>query len=125
MVVSLNLRLEAVRRDGNRLVEAFFDQYGKRRIEKEADQIVVEHGTVPLDGLYFELNPVSRNLGQVDYDALIADAPQRVGGNPEGSFALYRIGDAVASRNIHAAATMPCAWRKTSEFLVRTIRHRR
>jgi hypothetical protein len=34
---------------------------------------------------------------------MIANAPQQVNCNPEGRFLLYRIGDAVASRNIHAA----------------------
>ena len=29
--------------------------------------------------------------------------PQRIVTNPEGAFALYRIGDAWAARNIHAA----------------------
>ena len=29
--------------------------------------------------------------------------PQAVERNPEGRFALYRVGDAVAGRNIHAA----------------------
>jgi hypothetical protein len=58
---------------------------------------------VPLDDLYFELKPQSRNRGEVDYDALIRNAPQRVTRNPDAAFVLYRIGDAVASRNIHAA----------------------
>ena len=100
---SLNLRLESVRREGNQLVGSFFDEYGKRHVEKRADQIVVEHGTVPLDELYFSLKPRSRNLGEVDYDALIANLPQPSGDNRDGKFLLYRIGDAVASRNIHAA----------------------
>jgi hypothetical protein len=34
---------------------------------------------------------------------LIAGRPQAVRSNPEGAFQLFRIGDAVASRNIHAA----------------------
>ena len=42
----------------------------------EVDQIIVEHGTLPLDELYFELKPDSRNLGAVDYDALLAGKPQ-------------------------------------------------
>ena len=66
------------------------------------DQVVVNHGTQPLADLYFELKPQSRNLGAVDYDALIAGQPQTRGDGPEG-FRLYRIGDAVEARNIHAA----------------------
>lgn len=103
VTVSLNLRLESVRREGNQLVGIFFDEYGKTHVEKRAEQIVVEHGTVPLDELYFSLKPRSRNLGEVDHDALIANLPQRVNRNRDGEFLLYRIGDAVASRNIHAA----------------------
>ena len=46
---------------------------------------------------------LSRNRGEVDYDALVAGRPQRLVNNPDGTFQLFRIGDAVASRNIHAA----------------------
>ena len=101
VTTTLNLRLEKVRREGNRLVGVFLDDYGKRHVEKSADQIVVEHGAMPLDELYLDLKPLSGNRGAVDYDALIAGRPQ-----PEargGGFRLFRIGDAVASRNIHAA----------------------
>src|SRR3546814_15980870 len=61
------------------------------------------HGTLPLDDLYFDLKPLSANLGAVDYDALTAGRPQETVRNPYGRFRLYRIGDAVASRNVHAA----------------------
>ena len=37
-----------------------------------------------------------------DYDALIEGRPQTMNGGPAG-FRLYRIGDAVAARNTHAA----------------------
>ena len=67
------------------------------------DQIVVNHGTVPLDELYFALKPLARNRGAVDYDDLIAGRPQRDGADATGSFQLFRIGDAVAARNTHAA----------------------
>ena len=63
----------------------------------------MEHGTLPLDDLYFALKPLSRNAGEVDHAALIAGAPQAVVRHPEGRFQLFRIGDAVASRNVHAA----------------------
>jgi hypothetical protein len=64
---------------------------------------VVEHGTVPVDDLYFALRPGSSNHGEVDHPALIADRPQQIVRNPEGRYQLFRIGDAVASRNAHAA----------------------
>jgi hypothetical protein len=72
------------------------------RHERQVDQIVVNHGTQPLADLYFELKPLSENLGAVDYDALIDGRPQTMNGGPKG-FRLYRIGDAVSSRNTHAA----------------------
>ena len=72
-------------------------------MEKSAAQVVVEHGTLPLDDLYFDLKPLSRNLGAVDQQALIGNRAQKSTANPVGRFELYRIGDAVSSRNIHAA----------------------
>ncbi len=101
--ITLNLRLESIARRGNRVAGSFFDEYGRRRIEKEADMIVVEHGAEPVEDLYFELKQGSINRGEVDYQALIAGRPQTLINNPSGTYRLFRIGDAVASRNIHAA----------------------
>jgi 2,4-dienoyl-CoA reductase-like NADH-dependent reductase (Old Yellow Enzyme family) len=103
VTVTLNLRLERIRREGNRLVAMLFNEYDKSRHERDVDQVVVERGTLPVDDLYFALKPGSRNLGEIDYDAWIANRPQAIVRNPAGSYSLYRIGDAVASRNIHAA----------------------
>ena len=41
--------------------------------------------------------------GEVDHGAMIDGRPQAIERNPAGRFQLFRIGDAVASRNIHAA----------------------
>jgi N-methyl-L-proline demethylase len=103
VTTTLNLRLESVSREGNGLLARFFDDYGKKIVEKRAEQIVVEHGTLPLDDLYFALKPLSSNLGAVDYPVLVAGRPQAITTNEGGAFQLFRIGDAVASRNIHAA----------------------
>jgi N-methyl-L-proline demethylase len=56
-----------------------------------------------MDDLYFDLKPLSSNLGAVDQLALLAGKPQDLVRNPKGKFALYRIGDAVSARNTHAA----------------------
>lgn len=101
--VTINTRLMAVRRQANALVAVLASDYGKRRTERQVDQVVVEHGTLPLDDLYFELKPGSVNLGAVDYHALLSGRPQELVRNPDGRFRLMRIGDAVAARNIHAA----------------------
>jgi N-methyl-L-proline demethylase len=96
-------RLEKVERQGNRLLAHIGSDYGGVSRQRVVDQVVVNHGTVPLDDLYFELKPRSRNGGEVSYDALIEGRPQSVARNPEGAFQLFRIGDAVSARNTHAA----------------------
>ena len=101
--VTVNTRLLAVRRAGNELVAVLGSDYGAERVERQVDQVVVEHGTLPVDELYEALKPSSRNLGEVDYGALLGGRAQDVMRNGEGRFVLFRIGDAVASRNIHAA----------------------
>jgi NADPH-dependent 2,4-dienoyl-CoA reductase/sulfur reductase-like enzyme len=96
-------RLEAVRKEGNALVAELGSDFGSARQEREVDQIVVNHGTRPMDDLYFDLKPMSVNLGEVDYAALIEGRPQAIERNPDGAFQLFRIGDAISSRNTHAA----------------------
>ena len=101
---TVTYRLKAVRRDGNRLTAVIGSDYiDGLALERSFDQIVVNHGTIPLDELYFDLRPLSSNLGAVDQDALLAGQPQASAANPEGGFQLFRIGDAVAARNTHAA----------------------
>ena len=101
--ITINKRVVAAERNGNRLKVTLGSDYSDRRETREVDQLVVEHGTLPLDDLYFDLKPLSANLGAVDYDVMIAGGPQEAVANPEGKFRLYRIGDAVSSRNVHAA----------------------
>ncbi|MCE6950793.1 N-methyl-L-proline N-demethylase HpbA [Cereibacter sphaeroides] len=96
-------RLMSVVREGNQLRATLGSDYGGVRRDRLVDQVIVNHGTRPLDELYFELKPQSSNLGEVDYDALTTGGRQEVTRNPEGRFRLFRIGDAVAARNTHAA----------------------
>ena len=103
VAITLNLRLEAILREGNRLTARFFDEYARRTVLRETDQVVIENGTQPLDDLYFALKEGSTNRGEIDQRALLANKPQVVMTNPDGAYVLWRIGDAVASRNIHAA----------------------
>ncbi|WP_137390783.1 NADH:flavin oxidoreductase [Rhodoligotrophos defluvii] len=102
--LTIGTTVRAIRREGNKLAVALASDYAEQDIgERLVDQVVVEHGTLPLDELYFTLKDRSVNRGAVDYDALISGHPQAIRSNPQGSFQLFRIGDAVASRNIHAA----------------------
>ncbi|MHA6326389.1 oxidoreductase [Roseivivax sp. CAU 1753] len=100
---TVTYRLRDVTRNGNMLTAHIGTDYSDHRETREFDQVVVNHGTRPMDELYFALKPASRNLGAVDSDALIEGRPQHVTRNPDGAFALYRIGDAVSARNTHAA----------------------
>ncbi|MBV7410371.1 NADH:flavin oxidoreductase [Maritimibacter sp. DP1N21-5] len=96
-------KLDALRREGNEIVAKVGSDYGGVSQERRVDQVVVNHGTRPLDDLYFDLRPGSVNLGEVEYEAMIHRAPQTIATNPDGAFQLFRIGDAVAARNTHAA----------------------
>jgi N-methyl-L-proline demethylase len=95
--------LEKVRAQGNQLVATIGSDYGGISKEKTYDQIVVNFGTLPNEDLYFSLKPLSSNLGAVDHQQLIFGKPQSLVKNPQGKFQLFRIGDAVAARNTHAA----------------------
>jgi len=98
---TLTYRLKRVERSGNQLSAHIGSDYMPLNETREYDQIVVNHGTIPLDEIYFALKPDSANGGAVDYDALVAGRPQPVNG--ADGFQLYRIGDAVSSRSTHAA----------------------
>ena len=100
---TVTFRLEDVVREGNALKAIIGSDYGGVRKERLFDQVVVNHGTRPLDELYLELKPLSLNLGEVQYDNLINGTPQTLMKNRDGRFDLYRIGDAVSARNTHAA----------------------
>ena len=103
VALTLNRRLRAIRRQGNQLAAVLFDEYARATETRLVDQVVIEHGTLPADELYFELKPHASNRGEIDQGALIAGRPQGIVSNPSGRFQLFRVGDAVASRNIHAA----------------------
>ncbi len=100
---TLNHRLRSVARRNGGLVAALYNEYTRRTVERSVDAVVVEHGTLALDDLYHELKQGSRNQGEIDLDALVTCRPQTITRNPEGRYQLFRVGDAVASRNIHAA----------------------
>lgn len=96
-------RLLSVAQSGNQLTATIGTDYSSYTHEAQYDQVVVNYGTLPLDDLYFDLKDLSSNRGEVDQDALIGGRPQAIASNPEGEFQLFRIGDAVAARNTHAA----------------------
>ncbi len=104
VVITLAHRLRSVTEEPDgRFTAVLYSEYSGRETSRTVELVVIEHGTLPNDELYFELLDDSTNAGEVDYTALLAGVRQPAGTNPEGRFALYRLGDAVAGRNIHAA----------------------
>ena len=100
--MQLDLMLLAVRREGQRLVATFRNDLTDDIVEIESDQIVVERGTFPVDEVFIELKEGAANKGVTDIDALINVEPQP--DHPgKGDYLLYRVGDAVSSRSVHAA----------------------
>jgi 2,4-dienoyl-CoA reductase-like NADH-dependent reductase (Old Yellow Enzyme family)/thioredoxin reductase len=100
---TVTFRLKTVVRDGGELLAVVGSDYGGVRKERRVDHVVVNHGTVPNDDLYFALRPNSMNFGAVDQARLLAGLPQNAASNPQGQYQLFRIGDAVSARNTHAA----------------------
>jgi NADPH-dependent 2,4-dienoyl-CoA reductase/sulfur reductase-like enzyme len=100
---TVTFRLEAIEKQGNELLAHVGSDYGGVAKQRVVDQVIVNHGTVPLDDIYFDVKPLSSNLGEMSHDQLLSGQPQSVVRNPDGAFQLFRIGDAVSARNTHAA----------------------
>ena len=71
--------------------------------EVAADVVITDLGTESLDELFHQLAEGSRNFGEYDHEALVALRPQPMNANPDGRYQLFRIGDALSARDIHAA----------------------
>jgi 2,4-dienoyl-CoA reductase-like NADH-dependent reductase (Old Yellow Enzyme family)/thioredoxin reductase len=100
---TVTYRLMSVERGPNGLIAHVGSDYGGVHQQRLVDQVIINHGTRPLDELYLELKADSLNDGAVDYDALIAGRPQPHSNTTGQGYQLFRIGDAVSARNTHAA----------------------
>ncbi|HSK41109.1 MAG TPA: NADH:flavin oxidoreductase [Arenibaculum sp.] len=108
VIMTPNQHLVEIYPEGNKRVAVLRNEYTHEEEERLVDQIVVELGTLPNDALYFDMKEASLNRGEIDLASLLAGRPQPWqangdGGYAHGGYALYRVGDAVAGRNIHAA----------------------
>ncbi len=107
--IDLSVRTEEllmkVRRKGNRLAATFRSELTNQESEVTASQIVFDSGTYPADGLFHELRQRSSNDGVTHLENWVAGRGTEHDGakNPNAAFELHRIGDALSSRNIHAA----------------------
>ncbi|MEL7543259.1 MAG: N-methylproline demethylase, partial [Pseudomonadota bacterium] len=102
---TFDTRLMAVERDGNACVGVFQNDLTGRELRLRAPQIIVEHGTTPADEVFHHLKADAHNAGRVDEAAFLAGTPQSAASarDRDEGFALYRIGDAMSSRNVAAA----------------------
>ena len=95
--------LMAIHSEQGRLSAHFRHTFSRVDEERTADTIISDLGTESLDELFHSLVDDSSNLGEYDHEALIAMKPQPANANPNGQYQLFRIGDALAARDIHAA----------------------
>jgi 2,4-dienoyl-CoA reductase-like NADH-dependent reductase (Old Yellow Enzyme family)/NADPH-dependent 2,4-dienoyl-CoA reductase/sulfur reductase-like enzyme len=102
-IMTSDLALESVYREGDKLVAVLENEYTGQKEERVVDQVVIENGTRPNEELYYELKAESRNKGQLDNEALFAAHPQPVLAQAGDGMILWRLGDCVSQRNVHAA----------------------
>lgn len=103
VVLATDLRLTEVYGEGNQKIAVLRNEYTQGEEERAVDIVVADYGTQPDETLYNALKPGSRNGGAWDFAALVAGRAQPMASQPDGRYQLFRIGDAVSSRNVHAA----------------------
>jgi 2,4-dienoyl-CoA reductase-like NADH-dependent reductase (Old Yellow Enzyme family) len=96
-------RLLSIAKHGNRLSATLAHEFGAAREEIVVDRVITELGSEPVDQLFHDLKPLARNRGVTDVDALKRGASQPWFEDGEDGLLLFRVGDAVASRDLHAA----------------------
>ncbi|MDK3018808.1 oxidoreductase [Pseudodonghicola flavimaris] len=94
-------KLVGIERRDNRLLATLENVFTGARSQRPADRVVIENGTLPMDELYRELAEGSDNKGAFDLYAMAEGGA--VAAPKTETYQLYRIGDAVSSRDIHAA----------------------
>ena len=95
--------LTGLRGEQGRRVASLRHAFARSHEEIAADVVIADLGTESLDELFHELTVDAFNFGEYDYEALVALSPQPPGANPGGRYQLFRVGDALSARDIHAA----------------------
>ncbi|UTW10220.1 dimethylglycine demethylation protein DgcA [Marinobacterium rhizophilum] len=103
VIMTSDMLLEKVYREGDKLVAVLENEYTGAQEERVVDQVVIENGTRPNEELYYELKGESRNKGQIDNETLFAGQAQPVLSESGDGMILWRLGDCVSQRNVHAA----------------------
>ncbi len=92
--------LMAVSRRGNGLEALAQNQLTGEQRAYAADMVIADAGTLPVDEVYQDLRAGAMNGGRTDTEALTSGTPQP--GLDDG-LCVFRIGDALSSRNVAAA----------------------
>ena len=105
VVMTPNHWLDRVYREDDKYIAVLRNEYTEALEERAVDQVVIENGILPNDGLYWELKERSLNRGQVDVAKLFAaEAQPALSEDLSGEeYLLYRVGDCISQHNIHGA----------------------
>lgn len=98
-----DLELISLRRDGHAISVTLRNVLSGQHEEHQVERFFYEVGTEENAQVYFDLIEKSLNQGQFDVPSMVEGKMAFPALNPEGKFILVRIGDAVSSRNVHAA----------------------
>jgi NADPH-dependent 2,4-dienoyl-CoA reductase/sulfur reductase-like enzyme len=100
-----NYWLDRVYEEDGKKIAVLRNEYTEEQEERAVDQVVIENGSTPNDGLYWKLKPESLNRGQIDVHKLFAAEPQPCLSEElgNGRFLLFRVGDCISMHNIHGA----------------------
>ena len=101
VIMQVDHDIVEVLRDKNRINVILKNTHTGEKTTKVVDHFVLESGTIPNDDLFYELRSKALNKGVIDLDKMVAGEAQAFF---EGDgFHLYRVGDAVTSRDVHCA----------------------
>lgn len=99
-----DLELVRVDREGGSRRAFFEHQLTNEELSIDAEIVVVERGTEPVCEVFDELAPLSVNDGELDLERFRSGRRQEWPLAPQGHrLELYRIGDALSSRDVHSA----------------------
>ncbi len=101
VIMQVDHEVIQVNKERNRLKVILKNTHTREQVTKTVDHFVLEAGTLPNDDLFYELNSLSLNRGVIDLDAMVHGRAQPIYGLD--GFHLYRVGDAVSSRDVHCA----------------------
>ena len=103
VVLTPDSRLIKLERSGNRIRAFTKNMYTRQVSELDFDHVILEKGTIPVPDLFDRLKDRAANRGITDWDAFADGKPQLPHNSLTGQFLLFAVGDAVSSRDVHAA----------------------